>query len=107
MTVPSKTWIRSLSPSTPRTWTRTVSPGLNVGTSLRSCSASIRSIGFVGGLIGEQTLLAAPAETVKDYGGRRPDREVVPAVGAADGLEEVVDARQHLPGEPPSGPQNE
>src|SRR2546428_13228336 len=99
MTVPSKTWMRSLSPSTTRTCTRTVSPGLKGGT-LRSCSASMRSMGFMseGAL-----LLAVATRTVKDDGRRAADREVVPTRHPADRLEHVVGAADHLLGEAPAG----
>src|SRR4051812_49342168 len=43
MTTPWKTWIRSRLPSRTRTWTLTVSPGRNSGTSLRREAASIES----------------------------------------------------------------
>ena len=41
ITIPEKTWIRSLSPSTTRVWTRTVSPTENSSGSLRWSAASI------------------------------------------------------------------
>src|SRR2546427_4655262 len=91
MTVPSKTWMRSLSPSTTRTCTRTVSPGLNTGRSLRSCSASIRSIGFM-----ESPLLSVAQYTVKHDGGRGADGEMVVVGGAPDRLEHVVGALEDL-----------
>src|SRR4051794_10265753 len=43
MTTPWKTWMRSRLPSRTRTWTLTVSPGRNSGTSLRREAASIES----------------------------------------------------------------
>src|SRR5438552_7327297 len=104
ITVPSKTWMRSLSPSTTRTCTRTVSPGLKGGNSLRSCSASMRSMGFIGQ---EPILLAVATHTVKDHGGGAADREVVPARHAADRLEHVVGASGHLLGEAPAGAQDQ
>src|SRR5437016_1893888 len=104
MTVPSKTWMLSLSPSTTRTCTRTVSPGLKGGTSLRSCSASMRSMGFIGQ---EPFLLSVATHTVKDHGGGAADREVVPARHAADRLEHVVGASGHLLGEAPAGAQDQ
>src|SRR2546430_4667289 len=104
MTVPSKTWMRSLSPSTTRTCTRTVSPGLKGGTSLRSCSASMRSMGFIGQ---EPLVLAVATHTVKDDGGGAPDREVVPARHAADRLEHVVGASHHVLGEAPARAEDE
>src|SRR6058998_803643 len=104
MTVPSKTWMRSLSPSTTRTCTRTVSPGLKGGTSLRSCSASMRSMGFIGQ---EPFLLAVATHTVKDDGGSAADREVVPARHATDRLEHVVGASDHVLGEAPAGAEDE
>src|SRR5213594_38554 len=67
MTVPSKTWMRSLSPSTTRTCTH----------------------------------------TVKDDGGSAADREVVPARHAADRLEHVVGASDHVLGEAPAGAEDE
>src|SRR5262245_22105536 len=102
MTVPSKTWMRSLSPSTTRTWTRTVSPDLKVGTSLRSCSASIRSIGFM-----EPLLLSVAFQTVKDDGGGGTDRQVVVVARPADGLQNVVGAVQDLASEAPAGAEDE
>src|SRR5690349_12330096 len=44
ITMPSKIWIRSRVPSTTFACTLTVSPGINVGTFLRSASASSRLI---------------------------------------------------------------
>src|SRR5580693_3326975 len=41
MTTPEKIWMRSLSPSTTLVCTRTVSPTLNLASSLRNCSDSI------------------------------------------------------------------
>src|SRR3989442_2030249 len=104
MTVPSKTWMRSLSPSTTRTCTRTVSPGLKGGTSLRSCSASMRSMGFIGQ---EALLLAVATHTVKDDGGSAADREVVPARHAADRLEHALGAPDPVLGEAPAGAEAE
>src|SRR5713226_2747014 len=104
MTVPSKTWMRSLSPSTTRTCTRTVSPGLNAGRPLRSCSASIRSMGF---MRVERSLLPVAAHTVKNDGGGAADREMVPARDAADGLEDVVGAPEHVLGEAPARAEDE
>src|SRR2546428_7339848 len=104
MTVPSKTWMRSLSPSTTRTCTRTVSPGLKGGTSLRSCSASMRSMGFIGQ---EPFLLAVATHTVKDDGGSAADREVVPARHAADRLQHVGGAAHHVLGDAPAGREDE
>src|SRR5262245_2784308 len=101
-TVPSKTWMRSLSPSTTRTWTFTVSPGRKAGTPLRRCSASMTSIGFT-----ELTLLAVTEYAVKDDGCRAPDREMVVVAAAADGLEDVVGSREHLRREPPPGAEDE
>src|SRR5213593_2882379 len=102
ITVPSKTWMRSLSPSTTRTCTRTVSPGLKAGTPLRSCSASMRSIGFM-----NHNLLSAGADTVKDDGRGRADRQMVPAVAATNRLEHVVGATEELLSEPPAGTEDE
>src|SRR5215831_8510914 len=48
ITIPWKTCARSLSPSITRTWTRTVSPGRNSGTSGRACRASNFSKSFMG-----------------------------------------------------------
>src|SRR5262245_52082954 len=101
-TVPSNTWMRSLSPSTTRTWTRTVSPGLKAGTPLRSCSASTRSIGVM-----SLHVLSAAAQTVKDDGRGRANGQMVPAVVATDRLEHVVGPAEELAGEPPAGPQDE
>src|ERR687898_165742 len=47
MTLPWKTWTRSLLPSTTRTWTFTSSPGAKSGMSSRSDSLSIRSVAFI------------------------------------------------------------
>src|SRR2546430_8118564 len=44
ITMPAKIWIRSLSPSTTRVWTRTPSPILNLVASVLNCSFSIASI---------------------------------------------------------------
>src|SRR4051812_37219587 len=44
ITIPAKIWIRSLSPSTTRVWTRTPSPTLNLVRSVLNCSFSIASI---------------------------------------------------------------
>src|SRR5690348_10800546 len=109
MTVPSKTWMRSLSPSTTRTCTRTVSPGLKAGTPLRSCSASMRSIGFMAlhPRLAEPYLLTVRAQPVKDDGCRAPHREMVPAVRAADRLEEIVHSIQDLGGQTPSRPEDD
>src|SRR2546422_7477199 len=85
ITEPSKTWMRSLSPSTTRTCTRTVSPGLKPGTSLRSCSASMRSIGFT-----SAPFLAGVAQAVKDDGGGAAHRKVVVLADPCDGLQHIV-----------------
>src|SRR5215204_6914922 len=47
MTLPWKTWTRSLLPSTTRTWTFTSSPGAKSGMSSRSDSLSMRSVAFM------------------------------------------------------------
>src|SRR5882724_11353774 len=96
MTVPSKTWMRSLTPSTTRTCTRTVSPGLNRGTSLRTCSASIWSIGFINLL-----LLSIAKQPVKDDRGGSADGEVVVAHRAPDRLEDVVGPPEDILGQAP------
>ena len=41
MTIPSKDWMRSFSPSTTLTWRRSVSPTRNAGRSLRNSRSSI------------------------------------------------------------------
>src|SRR4051812_16308129 len=47
ITTPWNTWMRSRVPSTTRTWTLTVSPGLKAGTSSRRLPRSTRSVGFM------------------------------------------------------------
>src|SRR5262249_14860014 len=102
MTVPSKIWMRSLSPSTTRTCTFTVSPGRNAGRSLRSCSASMRSSGLM-------NLKGLPGGTnpVKDDGRRAADGEVVVVAGSLDRLEPVVAPGEHLGGEAPARAEDE
>ena len=77
MTTPWKTWTRSRVPSTTRTCTLTVSPGLNGGTSSRSESRSMSSVGCIGGPLGPERrrssragreLRAAPATPVPATG---------------------------------------
>src|SRR5437762_2404419 len=62
----------------------------------------MRSIGFM-----DHNLLSAGAETVKDDGRSRADRQMVPAVAATNRLEHVVGASEELPGEPPAGAEDE
>src|SRR5262245_46434844 len=47
ITTPSKTWMRSLSPSRTRTCTRTLSPGRNSGSSALASPPSIDSISLM------------------------------------------------------------
>src|SRR5215813_5912513 len=102
MTVPSKIWMRSLSPSTTRTCTFTVSPGRNAGRSLRSCSASMRSSGLM-----NPKGLPGGTNPVKDDGCGAANREVVVVAGSPNGLEPVVAAGEHLVSEAPARPEDE
>src|SRR5206468_12313315 len=51
--------------------------------------------------------LAVATGTVKDDGGSAADREMVPARDAADRLEHVVGASDHILGEAPAGAEDE
>src|SRR5262245_29226792 len=86
ITVPWKTWARSLSPSITRTCTRTVSPGRNSGTSGRACRASNFSISFIAtSLLYLLRPLALPSgHELALFGGQlRPGQQVGPALERA------------------------
>src|SRR5262245_28231651 len=112
MTTPSKTWMRSFSPSTTLTCTLTVSPGWTSGTSVRCCSCSIFSTMFmavlaVPGWRRKRNPLPGGTQSVKDDGRRGPDRQVVVVARPDDGLEGHVHPPHHLRRQPPARPEKD
>src|SRR5262249_12650449 len=117
--------MRSFSPSTPFTWTRTVSPALRSGTLALSCSASILSMRFAmamplrprGWKFRNPSTLPKNSPEEKGSGRARqpiqhdrrgcPYGQVVVAGNPTDRLEDQVGALEDLLREAPAGPENQ